>query len=147
MLHFRPMHVGCLALTSYMSFPLRSSKRNCPPLCLVARVCTACVRSSMSLLPFWLHDTDMQTLEVSDVVAFPRGLSMQLTLSEQGRTRCRRELEGSVGNAGVLAPGCLNPQQAELPHGHRHGQLHLMCGSYLAPCGCSFPLIFGGIDL
>ena len=91
----------------------------------------------------------MQALEVSDVVAFPRGLSMQLTLSKQGRKCCRREPEGSVGNAGVLAPalGCLNPRQAELLHGHRHGQLHLMCGSYLAPCGCSFPLIFGGIDL
>jgi len=91
----------------------------------------------------------MQALEGGDVVAFPGGLGMQLTLSEQGRKRCRRELEGSVGKAGVLAPalGCLNPRQAELLCGHRHRQLHLMCGNYLAPCGCSFPLIFGGIDL
>lgn len=91
----------------------------------------------------------MQALEVSDVFAFPGGLSMQLAPSEQGRKRCRRELEGSVGNAGVFAPalGWLNPQQVELLHGHRHRQLHLMRGSYVAPCGCSFPLIFGGIDL
>lgn len=52
-------------------------------------------------------------------------------------------------SAGVLASalGCLNSWQAELLRGRCHGQLHLMCGSYLARGGCSFPLIFGGIDL
>lgn len=54
-----------------------------------------------------------------------------------------------MGHAGVLAAalGSLHPWQATLLHGHRHGQLQLVWGSYLAPGGCSFPLIFGGIDL
>lgn len=63
--------------------------------------------------------------------------------------QCWASQEGSMSNARVLASAlsCLNSQQAELLRGCCHGQLHLMCGSYLAHGGCSFPLIFGGIDL
>lgn len=70
-------------------------------------------------------------------------------LSGEQCGHCWGSQKSNVSTAGVLAPalGCLNSWQAELLRGRCHGQLHLMCRSYLAHGGCSFPLIFGGIDL
>lgn len=73
---------------------------------------------------------------------------MQSTLNERAE-RAEGESWWALGSAGVAtaALSCLESWQAELLRGRCHGQLHLTCGSSLAPCGWSFPLIFGGIDL